>query len=42
VTHSRDLADLLAQETGTVPREVIRKDGATWLDGLTLAGDLED
>lgn len=42
VTHSRELADLLAERTGTVPREVIRKDGATWLEGLNMIGEFED
>jgi predicted ATPase len=42
VTHSRELADLLAEGTGAVPREVIRKDGATWLDGLNMIGEFED
>lgn len=38
VTHSRELADVLADRTGTLPREVIRKDGATWLEGLHELG----
>lgn len=35
VTHSRGLADALAGEAGATPREVIRRDGATWIEGLT-------
>ena len=42
VTHSRDLADALAGETGVLPREVVRRDGATWLDGLTNLGTFDD
>jgi predicted ATPase len=38
VTHSRELADELADTTGVLPREVIRKDGATWLEGLHELG----
>lgn len=42
VTHSRLLADTIAEESGVVPREVIRRNGATWLDGLTQFGEFED
>jgi predicted ATPase len=42
VTHARELADLLAEETGAVPREVIRKGGATWLEGLNMIGEFEE
>ena len=42
VTHSRELADAIAEETGILPREVIRKDGATWLEGLSLVGTFAD
>ena len=38
VTHSRPLAEALAETTGVVPREVIRQEGATWLEGLTRLG----
>jgi predicted ATPase len=38
VTHSRELADVLADTTGVLPHEVIRKDGATWLEGLHELG----
>ncbi|HQZ13499.1 MAG TPA: AAA family ATPase [Devosia sp.] len=38
VTHSRELADALADSTGALPREVIRKDGATWIEGLHELG----
>jgi predicted ATPase len=38
VTHSRELADALADKTGVLPHEVIRKDGATWLKGLHELG----
>jgi len=42
VTHSELLAEALAQETGTLSRQVIRKDGGTWLKGLSLIGTFED
>lgn len=42
VTHSRELADALAQEAGALPRQVIRRDGATWLEGLTQFGEFDD
>jgi predicted ATPase len=38
----RELADALAAESGVLPREVIRKDGATWLEGLTQLGEFDD
>lgn len=38
VTHSQVLADAIAEESGIVPRTVIRRDGATWLEGLTNFG----
>jgi predicted ATPase len=42
VTHSRVLADALASETGVLPREVVRKDGGTWLEGLNHLGMFAD
>jgi len=42
VTHSRELADSLASETGVLPRQVIRKDGGTWLEGLNDLGFFPD
>jgi predicted ATPase len=42
VTHSRELADAVAQETGVIPRSVIRADGATWLEGLNQIGAFAD
>jgi len=42
VTHSRELAAALTEATGVQPREVIRKEGATWLEGLTPFGFEED
>jgi predicted ATPase len=41
VTHSRPLADAIAQQSGVIPRDVIRQNGATWLDGLTQFGEFE-
>lgn len=42
VTHSRILADALEEQTGAIPRTVIRKDGGTWLEGLSQFGDFTD
>jgi Predicted ATPase len=42
VTHSEALASALAEETGILPRTVIRRDGATWIEGLTGVGGFED
>lgn len=42
VTHSQVLADAIAGESGITPRQVIRKDGATWLEGLTQLGIFDD
>ncbi|WP_224703261.1 AAA family ATPase [Devosia aquimaris] len=42
VTHARDLADAIAAESGILPREVIRDDNGTWLDGLTQIGEFDD
>ena len=42
VTHARDLADAIAAESGVLPREVIRNDDGTWLDGLGNMGEFVD
>jgi predicted ATPase len=46
VTHSEQLAVQLSEETGIIPREVIRapyrNKGATWLKGLKLTGQFQD
>lgn len=42
VTHARDLADAIAAESGILPREVIRDDDGTWLDGLTQFGEFDE
>jgi predicted ATPase len=39
VTHSERLANTIAAESGVAPRRVIKRDGATWIDGLRLIGD---
>jgi predicted ATPase len=39
VTHSGQLADALASESGIKPRTVIKRNGETWLEGLKLGGD---
>ena len=46
VTHSEQLAVHLSEETGIIPREVIRSTdrnkGATWLKGLKMTGQFVD
>ncbi|WIJ24786.1 AAA family ATPase [Devosia sp. RR2S18] len=42
VTHSTILAQAIAEETCIHPRQVIRKDGATWLEGLSDVGIFPD
>jgi predicted ATPase len=42
VTHATALADALENETGVAPRTIVKRDGATWIEGLTLGGDFDD
>ena len=42
VTHSPILAQAIAEETGIPPRHVVRRDGATWLEGLSQIGVFSD
>jgi predicted ATPase len=42
VTHARDLADAIAAESGVLPREVIRNDDGTWIEGLGNLGEFVD
>jgi predicted ATPase len=42
VTHSEKLAALVQEQCGVRPRRVIRKDGATWIDGMRLTGLVDD
>lgn len=42
MTHSTILADAITAETGILPRQVIRRDGATWLEGLSDIGIFPD
>ena len=42
VTHARELADAIAQQSGVVPREVIRTDEGTTLAGLNRLGTFDD
>ena len=39
VTHSERLAGAVAEAGGVRPRLVLKRDGATWIDGLRLAGN---
>lgn len=42
VTHSDELADALEDETGKRPRRVIKKGGATGIEGLSLLGQFRE
>ena len=42
VTHSERLADAIGAGGGVSPRTVIKREGATWIDGLRLGGDFGD
>ena len=42
VTHSDTLAAALHEETGKKPRRVIKENGATSIEGLTLSGEFRD
>jgi predicted ATPase len=42
VTHSEALAAAVEEETGKRPRRVIKVDGETTIEGLTLAGEFRD
>lgn len=42
VTHSEMLAAALAEHGGITPMTVIKRNGETWIDGLTLAGEFRD
>ena len=42
VTHSERLAELVGRADGGEIRRVLKKDGATWIDGLTLIGAYSD
>lgn len=42
VTHSERLAEEVRQRCGIRPRRVIRKDSATWIDGMRLTGLMDD
>jgi predicted ATPase len=42
VTHSERLAAALARHGGIQPRTVIKRDGETWIEGLTRIGRFDD
>jgi predicted ATPase len=42
VTHSTILADALADAGAITPRRVIKRDGATTIEGLTIGGEFRD
>lgn len=42
VTHDRELANAIADGSGVLPREVIRGDDGTWLEGLGSLGEFAD
>lgn len=42
VTHSERLAQAFMRESSVAPRTVIKRNGATWIDGLKLSGTFGD
>ena len=42
VSHSEALAAALAEAGGVTPRIVVKRDGATWIEGLRVGGDFAD
>ncbi|RVL54815.1 AAA family ATPase, partial [Sinorhizobium meliloti] len=42
VTHSERLAALVQERCGVRPRRVIRRDGATWIEGMRLTGMIDE
>jgi predicted ATPase len=42
VTHSERLAAAVAAHAGVLPHTVVKRDGATWIEGLRLSGDFAD
>ena len=42
VTHSQALASAISERCGVRARTVIRKDGATWIEGMKLTGEMAD
>jgi predicted ATPase len=42
VTHSEPLASAVEERCGVRPKRVIRKDGATWIEGMRLTGFIDD
>lgn len=42
VTHSERLADALLDQGGVRPHRVVKREGATWIDGLKLFGDFAE
>ncbi|EIM29371.1 AAA family ATPase [Microvirga lotononidis] len=42
VTHSEPLADAIARNGGVSQRQVIKRKGETWIDGLRLSGDFAE
>jgi predicted ATPase len=42
VTHSQDLAKAISARCGVRARTVIRRDGATWIEGMTITGGMNE
>lgn len=42
VTHSTALADAIAERCGARPRTVVRRNGATEIEGLSITGEMRD
>lgn len=42
VTHSERLADALREQSSVSPRRVVKREGATWIEGLKLSGEFAE
>ena len=42
VTHSQQLADAIGSQSRVKPRSVIKRNGETWIDGLTIGHTFND
>ena len=42
VTHSERLAREVESRCGMRAKRVVRNDGATWIDGMRLTGEMDD
>lgn len=42
VTHSQQLASAVQERCGVRPKRVVRREGATWIEGMRLTGMIDD